>query len=136
MATSIPPHNAAELIDACLILVDNKKAELDELLEVMPGPDFPTGGTLVESKETIREAYATGRGGFRIRAKWEKEDLGRGTWQIVVTEIPYQVQKGKLIERLAELIDAKKVPLLGDVRDESAEDIRLCLLYTSDAADD
>ncbi len=135
MATSIPPHNAAELIDACLILVDNKKAELDELLEVMPGPDFPTGGTLVESKETIREAYATGRGGFRIRAKWEKEDLGRGTWQIVVTEIPYQVQKGKLIERLAELIDAKKVPLLGDVRDESAEDIRLVLEPKSKTVD-
>ena len=135
MATSIPPHNAAELIDACLILVDNKNAELDELLEVMPGPDFPTGGTLVESKETIREAYATGRGGFRIRAKWEKEDLGRGTWQIVVTEIPYQVQKGKLIERLAELIDAKKVPLLGDVRDESAEDIRLVLEPKSKTVD-
>ena len=135
MATSIPPHNAAELIDACLILVDNKNAKLDELLEVMPGPDFPTGGTLVESKETIREAYATGRGGFRIRAKWEKEDLGRGTWQIVVTEIPYQVQKGKLIERLAELIDAKKVPLLGDVRDESAEDIRLVLEPKSKTVD-
>lgn len=135
MATSIPPHNAAELIDACLILVDNKNAELDELLEVMPGPDFPTGGTLVESKDTIREAYATGRGGFRIRAKWEKEDLGRGTWQIVVTEIPYQVQKGKLIERLAELIDAKKVPLLGDVRDESAEDIRLVLEPKSKTVD-
>ena len=135
MATSIPPHNAAELIDACLILVDNKNAELDELLEVMPGPDFPTGGTLVESKETIREAYATGRGGFRIRAKWEKEDLGRGTWQIVVTEIPFQVQKGKLIERLAELIDAKKVPLLGDVRDESAEDIRLVLEPKSKTVD-
>ena len=127
MATSIPPHNAAELIDACLLLVDNRDAALDELLEVMPGPDFPTGGTLVESPENIREAYATGRGGFRIRAKWELEELGRGTWQIVVTEIPYQVQKGKLIERLAELIETKKVPLLGDVRDESAEDIRLVL---------
>ena len=135
MATSIPPHNAAELIDACLLLVDRKSTTVDELLEVMPGPDFPTGGIVVEPKENIREAYATGRGSFRTRAKWEKEDLGRGTWQIVVTEIPFQVQKGKLIERLAELIDGKKVPLLGDVRDESAEDIRLVLEPKSKTVD-
>ncbi|MAP95187.1 MAG: DNA topoisomerase IV subunit A [Ponticaulis sp.] len=135
MATSIPPHNAAELIDACLILVDNKNATVDELLEVMPGPDFPTGGILVEPKDNIREAYATGRGSFRTRAKWHMEELGRGTWQIVVTEIPFQVQKGKLIERLAELIDGKKVPLLGDVRDESAEDIRVVLEPKSKTVD-
>ena len=135
MATSIPPHNAAELIDACLMLVENKDSTVDDLLTVMPGPDFPTGGIVVEPKETIREAYATGRGSFRTRAKWEKEDLGRGTWQIVVTEIPYQVQKGKLIERLAELIDGKKVPLLGDVRDESAEDIRVVLEPKSKTVD-
>jgi topoisomerase-4 subunit A len=135
MATSIPPHNAAELINACLLLVADNDTTLDQLLEVMPGPDFPTGGTLVEDKANIREAYATGRGGFRTRAKWELEDLGRGTWHIVVTEIPYQVQKGKLIERLAELIDGKKVPLLGDVRDESAEDIRLVLEPKSKTVD-
>ena len=135
MATSIPPHNAAELIDACLMLVERKSTTTEELLEVMPGPDFPTGGTLVEDKANILEAYETGKGSFRVRAKWEKEDLGRGTWQIVVTEIPYQVQKGKLIERLAELIDGKKVPLLGDVRDESAEDIRLVLEPKSKTVD-
>ena len=135
MATSIPPHNAAELIDACLMLIERKSTTTEELLEVMPGPDFPTGGTLVEDKANILEAYETGRGGFRVRAKWEKEDLGRGTWQIVVTEIPFQVQKGKLIERLAELIDGKKVPLLGDVRDESAEDIRLVLEPKSKTVD-
>ena len=135
MATSIPPHNAAELIDACLMLVDNKTASVDDLMSVLPGPDFPTGGVIVEPKENIREAYATGRGSFRTRARWGREDLGRGTWQIVVTEIPFQVQKGKLIERLAELIDGKKVPLLGDVRDESAEDIRLVLEPKSKTVD-
>ncbi len=127
MATSIPPHNAAEVIDAALILIDNKNAPLSELLNVMPGPDFPTGGVIVESRSAIREAYETGRGSFRMRARWHVEDLGRGTWQIIVTEIPYQVQKGRLIEKLAELIELKKVPLLDDVRDESAEDIRLVL---------
>ena len=135
MATSIPPHNAAELIDACLMLIERKTTTTEELLEVLPGPDFPTGGTLVEDRANILEAYETGRGAFRVRSKWEKEDLGRGTWQIVVTEIPYQVQKGKLIERLAELIDTKKVPLLGDVRDESAEDIRLVLEPKSKTVD-
>jgi topoisomerase-4 subunit A len=127
MATSIPPHNVAEVIDAALILVDRKTATTQELLEVMPGPDFPTGGIIVETPESILQSYETGRGSFRMRAKYEVEDLGRGTWQIVVTEIPYQVQKSKLIERLADLIETKKAPLLGDVRDESAEDIRLIL---------
>ncbi|MEM8920960.1 MAG: DNA gyrase subunit A, partial [Pseudomonadota bacterium] len=127
MATSIPPHNAAEAIDAAIHLLENPRAELDELLEIMPGPDFPTGGLVVEPKEAIREAYETGRGGFRMRAKWELEELSRGQWRIVVTEIPYQVQKSKLIERLAELIETKKAPLLGDVMDESAEDVRIVL---------
>ena len=127
MATSIPPHNVAEVIDAALMLVDRKTTTTEELLEVMPGPDFPTGGTIVEPRESILEAYETGRGSFRMRAKWQVEDLGRGTWQIIVTEIPYQVQKSKLIERLADLIETKKAPLLADIRDESAEDIRLIL---------
>jgi len=127
MATNIPPHNAAELIDAALVLVENSKATTDELLAVMPGPDFPTGGIVVEPKESIREAYDAGRGGFRLRARWRTEDLGRGMWRIIVTEIPYQVQKSKLVEQLAAMIEDKKAPLLGDVRDESAEDIRLVL---------
>lgn len=127
MATSIPPHNVAEVIHAALLLIRNPKIEIDELLNVMPGPDFPTGGVIIDTPESIREAYETGRGGFRIRAKWEVEDLGRGTYQIVVTEIPYQVQKSRLIERLAELIESKKTTLLADVRDESAEDVRLVL---------
>lgn len=127
MATNIPPHNIAELCDACLHLIKAPDARDDTLLNYVPGPDFPTGGVLVESPENIRAAYATGRGSFRLRAKWEVEDLGRGQWQIVVTEIPYQVQKSKLIEKIAEVIQTKKVPILGDVRDESAEDIRLIL---------
>jgi topoisomerase-4 subunit A len=127
MATSIPPHNAAELIDAARVLVKKPKTDVDALLEYVKGPDLPTGGVIVEAKESIREAYATGRGGFRVRARWHVEDLGRGMWQIVVTEIPYQVLKSKLIERIADLIENKKVPLLNDARDESAEDIRLVL---------
>ena len=127
MATNIPPHNLHELIDACLHLIKTPDARDDTLLNYIPGPDFPTGGTIVEPAENIAEAYRTGRGSFRLRAKWEVEDLGRGTWQIVVTEIPYQVQKSKLIEKLAEVIQLKKVPLLADVRDESAEDIRVVL---------
>ena len=127
MATNIPPHNLHELIDACLHLIKAPNARDETLLEYIPGPDFPTGGVIVEPKENIAEAYRTGRGAFRLRAKWEVEDLGRGTWQIVVTEIPYQVQKSKLIEKLAEVIQTKKVPLLADVRDESAEDIRVVL---------
>ena len=127
MATSIPPHNATEICNALLHLVKFPGAGIDKLMEFIPGPDFPTGGELVEKTENIREAYLTGRGGFRQRATWEKEETGRGTYQIVVTEIPYQVQKGKLIERIAELIQNKKLPFLADVRDESAEDIRLVL---------
>lgn len=127
MACSIPPHNAAELIDASLLLIKSPNATIDDLLEIVPGPDFPTGGLLVEPKASIREAYATGRGGFRLRAKWEIEDLGRGNWRIIVTEIPHQVQKNKLIAALADLIETKKAPLLGDVRDESAETVRVVL---------
>jgi topoisomerase IV subunit A len=127
MATNIPPHNAAELIDASLALIDNSKITIEELLKIVPGPDLPTGGIVVEPPESIREAYESGRGGFRVRARWMTEDLGRGQWRIVVTEIPYQVQKAKLVEQLAALIEDKKAPLLGDVRDESAEDIRLVL---------
>ncbi|HJV42188.1 DNA topoisomerase IV subunit A [Caulobacter sp.] len=127
MATSIPPHNAAELIDACQLLLANPNVTTEELLEKVPGPDFPTGGVIVEPRASLLETYETGRGGVRIRAKWEKEDTGRGTYQIVVTEIPYQVKKSDLVEQLADLIDSKKAALLGDVRDESAEDIRLVL---------
>ena len=127
MATSIPPHNVAEVIDAALMLIERKTTSTEELLEVMPGPDFPTGGVIVEPKESILEAYETGRGSFRMRAKWQVEDLGRGTWQVVVTELPYQVQKSKLIEKIAELIQTKKIPILADVRDESADDVRLIL---------
>lgn len=127
MATSIPPHNAAELIDACQLLLANPDATTEDLLEKVPGPDFPTGGVIVEPRASLLETYETGRGGVRIRAKWEKEDTGRGTYQIVVTEIPYQVKKSDLVEQLADLIDSKKAALLGDVRDESAEDIRLVL---------
>ncbi len=127
MATNIPPHNVAELIDACVHLIENSKATTDDLLKIVPGPDFPTGGIVVEPPESIREAYETGRGGFRVRARWQTEDLGRGMWRVIVTEIPHLVQKSKLVEQLAGLIEAKKAPLLADVRDESAEDIRLVL---------
>ncbi|MGA0544257.1 DNA topoisomerase IV subunit A [Brevundimonas sp. VNH65] len=127
MATSIPPHNAHELIDACLLLLERPEATTAELVEIVPGPDFPTGGVAVEGHAALLDAYETGRGGVRLRARWEVEDLGRGQWRIVVTEMPYQVQKSKLIEQLADLIEQKKAPLLGDVRDESAEDVRLVL---------
>jgi topoisomerase-4 subunit A len=127
MATSIPPHNAHELCDAALHLIKYPNATIGKLVEYVPGPDLPTGGTIVDGRDAIIEAYKTGRGGFRVRARWSREDLGRGTWQIVVTEIPYQVQKGRLVEKIAELMQAKKLPMLGDVRDESAEDIRLVL---------
>lgn len=127
MATNIPPHNIAELCDACLHLIKTPDARDDTLLNYVPGPDFPTGGIIVEPPEAIAQAYRTGKGGFRLRCRYEIEDLGRGQWQIVVTEIPYQVQKSKLIEKLAEVIQTKKVPILGDVRDESADDIRLIL---------
>jgi len=127
MATNIPPHNIVELIDACLHLIKTPDARDDTLLNYVPGPDFPTGGVIVEPKENIANAYKTGRGSFRLRSKWEVEDLGRGQWQVVVTEIPYQVQKSKLIEKIAELIQTKKVPILADIRDESADDIRIVL---------
>ena len=125
MATSIPPHNAAELCQAALHLIDHPAATTDDLLAFVPGPDFPTGGILIEPRGAIAETYRTGRGGFRVRARWTKEEGNRGTWVIVVTEIPYLVQKGRLIEKIAELINEKKLPLLADIRDESAEDIRI-----------
>jgi topoisomerase-4 subunit A len=127
MATSIPPHNVAELCDAALHLIDTPNARTRTLLKYVKGPDFPTGGVVVDPPEAIAEAYATGRGSFRVRARWEKEDTGRGTYVIVVTQIPWLVQKGRLVERIAELVNDKKLPLLGDVRDESAEDIRLVI---------
>ena len=127
MATSIPPHNAAELCNAALHLIKAPNARIATLMEHVKGPDFPTGGIIVESQDSMMEAYATGRGGFKVRARWHKEPLERGQWQIIITEIPYQVQKSRLIERLAELIEGKKVPWLADVRDESAEDIRVVL---------
>ncbi|MGF1544630.1 MAG: DNA topoisomerase IV subunit A [Parvularculaceae bacterium] len=127
MATSIPPHNPAEIIDACLHLIKSPNARTETLMNYVSGPDFPTGGVCVEPADAMVEAYATGRGGFRVRARWRTEDLGRGKYQIVVEEIPYQVQKSRLVERLAELLHAKKLPALADIRDESAEDVRLVL---------
>ncbi|HEX2655145.1 MAG TPA: DNA topoisomerase IV subunit A, partial [Xanthobacteraceae bacterium] len=135
MATSIPPHNAAELCDAALHLIDHPNARSRTLLKFVPGPDFPTGGIVVDPAETIAEAYTTGRGSFRVRARWHKEETGRGTYVIVVTEIPWLVQKSRLIERIAELLNEKKLPLLEDVRDESAEDVRLILEPRSRTAD-
>jgi topoisomerase-4 subunit A len=125
MATSIPPHNVGELCDAALYLVTHPKATTDQLLTFVPGPDFPTGGIVVDGAEQIAETYRTGRGSFRVRAKWSKEDGQRGAWVTIVTEIPYGVQKSRLIEKIAELLNDKKLPLLGDVRDESAEDVRI-----------
>ncbi|WP_375263206.1 DNA topoisomerase IV subunit A [Palleronia sp.] len=125
MATNIPPHNIGELVDACIHLIKTPDARDDTLLNYIKGPDFPTGGTIVETPESMAEAYRTGRGGFRVRAHYEIEDLGRGQWQAVVTEIPYQVQKSKLIEKIADLIQNRKLPVLADVRDESAEDVRI-----------
>ena len=127
MACSIPPHNAGELCDALLHLIRTPNARIETLVDLVKGPDFPTGGMLVESRESIVESYRTGRGAFRLRARWEKEELPRGQYRIIVTEIPYQVQKGKLIERIAEIINAKKLPILEDVRDESADDVRIVL---------
>ena len=127
MATNIPPHNIAELCDACIHLIKTPDARDDTLLNYVPGPDFPTGGVIVEPPENIATAYRTGKGGFRLRCRWAVEDLGRGVWQIVITEIPYQVQKSKLIEKIADLIQTKKIPILGDVRDESAEDVRMII---------
>jgi len=135
MATSIPPHNAHELCDAALHLIKHPDATVEKLVEFIPGPDMPTGGIIIDSRESIIECYKTGRGGFRVRAKWEIEDLGRGGYQIVVTEIPYQVQKSRLIEKIAELLIARTLPLLEDVRDESAEDVRVVLVPKSRTVD-
>src|SRR5919204_920223 len=127
MATAIPPHNVAELCDAALFLIDNPKARSKTLLKYVKGPDFPGGGLVVDSPEQIAEAYDTGRGSFRVRARWHKEETGRGTYVIVVTEIPWLVQKSRLMERLGELLNEKKLPLVADAHDESAEDVRLVI---------
>ena len=127
MATSIPPHNVTELADAALHLIKHPNASVDTLMGYVRGPDFPTGGILVEPADSIREAYATGRGGFRVRARWSVEKEKGGAWQVVVTEIPYQGQKSRLIERMADMLQAKKLPFLADIRDESAEDLRIVL---------
>lgn len=127
MATSIPPHNVGELCDALLYLIKHPNASIAKLVEYIPGPDLPTGGTIVESSESIIKSYESGRGSFRVRAKWEKEELSRGLYQIVITEIPYQVQKSKLIEKIADLFKMKKLSLLGNIRDESTEDIRIII---------
>ncbi len=135
MATSIPPHNVAELCAAALHLIENPGATVARLVEFVQGPDFPTGGIIVDSRASVLEAYETGRGSFRVRAKWHQEDQGRGTWHLVVTEIPYGVQKARLIEKTAELLMARKLPLLEDIRDESAEDIRVVLVPKSRSVD-
>lgn len=135
MATNIPPHNVDEVCAAALHLIKHPNATVEKLVDFMPGPDFPTGGVIVDSREQIVEAYKTGRGSFRIRAKWDKEDTGRGGYQIVVTEIPYQVQKSKLIAAIADLINQKKLPLLDDVRDESDDEIRIVLVPKSRTVD-
>ncbi len=127
MATSIPPHNVSELLDAALYLISNPKASARDLCTFVQGPDFPTGGIVVDSRDAIIETYATGRGSFRIRSRWTKEEGARGAWNAVVTEIPYGVQKSRLIEKLAELVNEKKLPLLADVRDESTDDVRIVL---------
>ena len=127
MATSIPPHNVGELCDALSHLIKFPNATIGKLVEFIPGPDFPTGGTLVEDRNAVVAAYKTGRGGFRVRAKWETEKLGRGQYQIVITEIPYQVQKSRLIEKIAELLNARKLPMLNDIVDESTEEVRVVL---------
>ncbi|MHC2334192.1 DNA topoisomerase IV subunit A [Bradyrhizobium sp. USDA 4454] len=127
MATSIPPHNAAELCDAALHLIEKPDAKSKALLKWVKGPDFPTGGIVIDSKESIIEAYTTGRGSFRTRSRWIQEEGARGTWVVVVTEIPWLVQKSRIVEKIAELINEKKLPLVADVRDESAEDVRLVI---------
>ena len=127
MATSIPPHNVAELCNAALHLIKKPNARIETLMGYVLGPDLPTGGIIVEPKDSMLEAYSTGKGGFKVRARWSVEETGRGQYQIVITEIPYQVQKSRLIEKLADIIESKKSPGLADVRDESAEDIRIVL---------
>lgn len=127
MATNIPPHNLSEVCDALLMLIDNPEIGIEPLVRKIKGPDFPTGGIIIDKFQTILDAYTQGRGNFRIRAKWETEDLGMGQYQIIITEVPYQVVKSKLIEKIAALLQEKKVPLLSDVRDESSHDIRIVL---------
>ena len=129
MATSIPPHNVAEICGAALHLIKKPNARIQTLMDHVKGPDLPTGGIIVEPQDSMLEAYKTGKGSFKVRARWHKEDLGRGMYQIIITEIPYQVQKSRLIEKLAEVIENKKAPALADVNDESAEDIRLSLIH-------
>ncbi len=131
MATNIPPHNVAELCGAMELMLENKDTSIEDIVKIVRGPDFPTGGVMVESKESILESYRTGKGSFRVRARWVKEELKGDNWQIVVTEIPYQVQKANLIEKIANLINDKKITLLDDIRDESAEDIRVVLIPKS-----
>src|SRR5271163_1088447 len=127
MATSIPPHNIAELCDAALYLIAHPGADAEALAEFVPGPDFPTGGVVIDSRAAIVDTYRAGRGAFRLRARWTKEDTGRGGWVAVVTQIPYGVQKSRLIEQIANLLNERKIPLLADVRDESTEDVRIVL---------
>ncbi|WP_374764945.1 DNA topoisomerase IV subunit A [Yunchengibacter salinarum] len=132
MATSIPPHNVAELLDALALLIAARRdparhVTIDDLMGCIQGPDFPTGGEIVEDRAAIREAYETGRGGFRVRARWHREDMGRGLYQVVVTEIPYQVQKSRLIEKIADLVSDRKLPILADIRDESTDELRIVL---------
>ena len=135
MATSIPPHNIVELCNALIHLIKFPKVTFDKLATLIPGPDFPTGGVLVEPHDSIVEAYRTGRGGFRLRAKWVREKLPRGLYQIIISDIPYQVQKSRLIEKIAELVITKKLPILADVRDESSEDVRIVLEPKSRSVD-
>ncbi|MGB6535029.1 MAG: DNA topoisomerase IV subunit A [Xanthobacteraceae bacterium] len=135
MATSIPPHNIAELCDAALHLIEQPKARTRTLLKYVRGPDFPTGGIVVDAPEALAEAYTTGRGSFRLRARWKTEDTGHGTYQVVVTEIPWQVQKMRLVQQIADLISEKKLPLVADMRDESAEDVRLVIEPRSRSVD-
>ncbi len=135
MATNIPPHNLDELIEGCLAMIATPDLPDEDLVKLIPGPDFPTGGVVVEPRESILAAYQTGRGSFRLRSRWQIEDLGRGQWQVVVTEIPFQVPKSRLIEKLAEVIQTRKVPLLADVRDESADDVRIVLEPKSRSVD-
>jgi topoisomerase-4 subunit A len=135
MATNIPPHNLDELIEGCLALIVTPDLPEEDLVKLIPGPDFPTGGVIVEPREQILNAYKTGRGAFRLRARWQVEDLGRGQWQVIVTEIPFQVPKSRLIEKLAEVIQNRKVPLLADIRDESADDVRIVLEPKSRSVD-
>jgi topoisomerase IV subunit A len=127
MATNIPPHNVAELCDAALHLIKHPNATHAKLMEFVPGPDFPTGGIIVSSHESLAEAYKTGRGSIRVRARWVQEEQGRGAWSVVVTDIPYQVQKSRLMEAIGGLVEARKLPLVGDVRDESTEDVRIVI---------